>query len=147
MIEWKVTHNNFFWVSIAAGMLKFHPHIVWRFYYRHKVFFFFFMWALAREAWTTQRRLHACYFVNMRRAGRCSEILWVKVVRILHGGNSLINAHHLETLIRSIQSFPYTPHLSLWISIGLCSSAHETRTALHCSSHHYFNFKCGFHDK
>ena len=34
-IDRKVTHNFFFCVGIATGMLKFHRYIVWSFHYRH----------------------------------------------------------------------------------------------------------------
>ncbi|KAJ9597303.1 hypothetical protein L9F63_011824, partial [Diploptera punctata] len=29
-------------------------------------------------------------------------------------GIAAVNVHHLETLLRSIQSSPYTPRMSLW---------------------------------
>ena len=49
--------------------------------------------------------------------------------------NSMKNAHHPETLLRSIQYSPYTPHMSLWISLGLCALADKNRTTLRCSSY------------
>ena len=57
------------------------------------------------------------------------------MAHILQDGNSLI-AHHLETLLRSKQSSPYTPHVSLSNSLGLWPLAHKITLGLHFATHH-----------
>ena len=45
------------------------------------------------------------------------------MVPILQGIATVKNAHHLEILLWSLQFSPYTPHMSLWISLRLCTLA------------------------
>ncbi|KAJ9581422.1 hypothetical protein L9F63_023403, partial [Diploptera punctata] len=37
-------------------------------------------------------------------------------------GIAAVNVHHLETLLRSIQSSPYTPRMSLWTTVACAPS-------------------------
>ena len=56
------------------------------------------------------------------------------VLRVLQGIAAFKNVHHLEKFLLSIQSSPQMPHMSLWISNGMCPLSRKNRTRLRCYS-------------